>query len=292
MIDSGAYSAWSQKNPIDIDEYITFIHTLLKKTQGKDIIYVNLDVLDDHNGCKSYANYRIMRDAGLHPIPVFHAISKPKWLEKYLEDTDFIAIGAIAKMGSLVRKLSLDSIWNRYLLDADGMPVCKVHGMGITSFPLMKRYPWYSIDSTSWLQAGMYGKVFLPRRRNGEWVYTTNPRVLSFSNQSPSVKEKGKHFDNVSPHERRLLKKYLEETGYKEGVSRHHKKKSIIEKGLFNGEAQEVVDYKEEEVVEPGVYNRWEPRVFLNALYFARFVAALPWPRPFDGSIPVGVGDA
>lgn len=265
MVDSGAYSAWTKKESLDLDGYIAYIHAMLKK--DPDILYVNLDVIGDGKG--SYDNWREMVRQGLNPIPVYHVVTEVIWLEKYLKKVDYIGLGAIVKMSSDARTISLDRIFEDYLIDEERMPKFKVHGMGITSFPLMKRYPWYSIDSTSWLQAGMYGKVLLPRRRNGEWAYTTNPRVLSFSNQSPSVKEKGKHFDNVSPHERHLLKMYLEETGYKEGVSK-----------MVDGE---------EVVVGAGVYNRWEPRTFLNALYFARFVSQLPWPRPFNAERPKGL---
>jgi hypothetical protein len=33
----------------------------------------------------------------------------------------------------------------------------KVHGFGITSPWLVKRYPFYSVDSTSWKAGGRYG---------------------------------------------------------------------------------------------------------------------------------------
>lgn len=269
MIDSGAYSAWRQGVPVDIQEYIRYVKTLLKRGYPQ-IVYVNLDVIGDGEG--SYTNWKIMRDAGLDPLPIYHAGTDEKWLKKYLHHTDHIGLGAIANMSSDKRKWALDRIWMDYLLDEKSMPKFKVHAMGVTSFELMARYPWHSIDSTSWLQAGMYGKVFLPKRRNGVWLFNEQPIVLAFSSQSPTIKEKGKHIDSVSPIERKLLMDYLAFTQFPLGKSK------------MNGD--------EEEVIEEGVSNNYQLRCSLNAFFFSKFVANLPWPRPMTARKPQGLFDA
>jgi hypothetical protein len=33
----------------------------------------------------------------------------------------------------------------------------RVHGLGVTRMPVLSRYPFYSVDSSTWLDAGMYG---------------------------------------------------------------------------------------------------------------------------------------
>ena len=247
---------------------------LLEK--NPNLVYINLDVIGDGDG--SFENWMKIREAGLRPVPVWHpqtALSKKSkydaehWLRKYLDLTDHIAIGAIAKVSSRQRVVALDRIWEDYLIDEDRMPKVKVHGMGITSYELMTRYPWHSVDSTSWLQVGMYGKVYIPMVRNGKWLYDKTPYVISFSSKSPAQKEKGTHINNVTPLQRKHLLRYLKENGFKLGKSR-----------MVDGE---------EEIIEAGVSNDYEHRCFLNAIFFAKYVEGLPWPRPFKFQRPRGL---
>lgn len=258
MIDSGAYTAWTKKQSIGLNEYITFIyeHVLPYFPQA---IYVNLDVIGD--GKASYRNWWAMKRAGLNPLPIYHVATEEKWLRRYLEETDSIGLGAIAKMTSSERMVSLDRIWSDYLIDKSNMPRVKVHGMGITSFPLMKRYPWYSVDSTSWLQFAIYGKMLIPHRRDGKWKYDKNPLIIGFSSRSPTRGEKGEHYENLAPAERELILKYLKTEKISIG-------KSKIRKG-------------KEEILEKGVSNDFRLRCYLNALFFSRFTDHLPYPRPF-----------
>ena len=51
----------------------------------------------------------------------------------------------------------------------------------------MDRYPWYSVDSTSWVQIGMFGSILWP-------TPSGRPRILSMSKQSPATKEHGRSF--------------------------------------------------------------------------------------------------
>ena len=37
------------------------------------------------------------------------------------------------------------------------MDKCKVHGLGITGKKVLQKYPFYSVDSTSWLVFQQYG---------------------------------------------------------------------------------------------------------------------------------------
>jgi hypothetical protein len=53
-------------------------------------------------------------------------------------------------------RLWLDEVFAHYLTFA-GAPIIKVHGFGMTTFELMARYPWYSVDSSSWLMGGRNG---------------------------------------------------------------------------------------------------------------------------------------
>ncbi len=267
FIDSGAYSAWTRGKVIDIDEYIAYLHEIIATYPKAEILYANLDVIGE--GAASYKNWNIMRAEGLHPLPIYHASTDIKWLKRYLQKVDHIGLGAIANMSTPKRTWALDRLWAEFLIDDKQMPKVKVHGMGITSFPLMKRYPWHSIDSTSWLLVGAYGKVFLPRWRHGAWDFFAQPHVIAFSDDSPTRAQKGKHIDNVPPQVRRQLLDYLEFAGFKFGTNKKEKGSLVV--------------------VEEGVSNDHKKRVDLNAFFFAQFIQQLPYPRPFCVKRPKGL---
>ena len=256
FIDSGAFSAWTQKKPIDIDSYIAFLHEVLKK--DKRMVYANLDVIGD--GKASYQNWKEMRSQGLNPLAVYHINTDIKWLKKYLDRTAYVGIGAMARTPDSKRRMALDRIWGEFLTDSNGMPTIHVHGFGLASFELMGRYPWYSIDSTSWMIPGIYGKIYVPSRLNGEWRYDMK-FVMGCSPDTSLRCWKGNHFENVGPLQRKNLMDYLKETGFKYGKSK-------------------VVD-GEEEIVVPGISNDRDIRCFITALLFSRYVQTLKWPRAF-----------
>jgi len=158
FLDSGAFSAFTRKTEIHIDEYIEYV----KENLDYIDYYANLDVIGDQP--QTYKNWAYMRKKGLEPMPVFHAgrNRNPKHLQHYLEEAEYIALGAIAKMNTAERIRNLDNVWYS-LTNNEGLPLVKVHGFGLTSFPLMKRYPWFSVDSMAWvLQGGSYGHMWFP----------------------------------------------------------------------------------------------------------------------------------
>jgi hypothetical protein len=216
LLDSGAYTAWSQGITIDIDEYIEYI----RKNDKYITNYINLDVIDDIDGRESYKNWQYMLSKGLKPLPVFHAHADPKYLELYVQQADYICIGAITNLEKSKQVAFLDRIWTNYMTDTNGYPKLKVHGLGITTPYLLLRYPWYSVDSTTWLTIGRYGGIYVPKQTNGKYDYIKEPLRISVSTRSPNQKEDdGMHINTLSEMERDYVLQYLDEIGYKIGKS-------------------------------------------------------------------------
>jgi hypothetical protein len=260
LIDSGAFSAKTQNEVLDIDKYIEYIE------ENEDVFdkYFNLDVIGD--GDKSFANYLYMRAAGLRPIPVWHAETDPKFLTEYLALSDYVAIGAISVMSNERTIASLDSIWRDYLTDDDGFPICKVHGFGLTSILIMHRYPWYSVDSTSWVQFGRYGVVLIPQTRSGNWVYNENPHIVCVSGRSPRRGDHGKHIQTFPEVKQKKFIDYIEHMGFKLGLSQ------------VDTSGEKPV----ETVIEEGVANNHLMRDKLNMLYYVNVEKSMPkWPWQF-----------
>jgi len=158
ILDSGAFTAFTQNKKYDIDEYIDFI-----KTYGGDFeYYFNLDVIGDFHG--TWDNQEYMESQGLNPVPVFH-YGEPEELMRFLvKQYKMIGIGGTVP----IPNNKIDKWLNHLFFNKDGelkYPDTMFHGLGITSPHLLRRYPFYSVDSSQWLVAKRFGVVI-----NGEGV--------------------------------------------------------------------------------------------------------------------------
>lgn len=254
FIDSGAFSAHTKGTVINIDDYIAFI-----KENEKDItLYSNLDVIGDAEA--SHRNQLYMEDRGLVPLPCFHMGEDFKYLERYVRDYDYIALGGVAQAMNNKRLLVswLNHCW-RTICDADGYPKTRVHGFAITTLSIMFRYPWYSVDSTSWMRRGRFGAIYVPKERNGKHIYDANPLMLYVSNQSPTQKDEGKHFRSCNQMEQDMILRYVHSKGFAMGRSRFEDGEEIVE--------------------EPGIANDYKLRDAMNILYFIDLEKNMP-PYP------------
>ena len=187
FLDSGAYSAFTKGISIDIQEYIKFI----KENIEYLTIYANLDCIGDAEA--SLKNQKIMEEAGLHPIPCYHMNEEEKYLRYYLDNYEYIALGGM--VGASKKDLGpwLDWCWDKICTAPSYLPTHKVHAFGMTSHDLMVRYPWYSVDSTSWVMTGRFGAVYVPKKKSGRYDYSGSS-VWSSKKQSLSeLEEKMKH---------------------------------------------------------------------------------------------------
>jgi len=185
FLDSGAFSAYMLGTEIDLDAYLFYIR------QNKDIIE-QCSVLDGiGDPQKTYDNQVYMERNGIRPIPCFHYGEDERWLLHYLETYDYISLGGMVPVSKPQLRQWLDRIWHDYLCDEKGRARVRVHGFGLTKLDLMWRYPWYSVDSTSWQQAGSNGLLILP----------PDARKFPVSHDSPSRRVPGQHFNTISEAE-------------------------------------------------------------------------------------------
>jgi hypothetical protein len=283
FLDSGAYSAMTRKVNIDIDQYIEFI----KKNKKYLDVYANLDVIGDADGGKSYENWKYMKSKGLDPLPVYHAHADPKYLQLYIKETDYIAIGAISEMNTKQRLQSLDKTWRLFLLDSKGFPKVKCHGFGLTASAIMSRYPWYSVDSMSWSLMSAYGSVYVPFKKNGVYDYQGTPGTIFVSTRSPAVCEEGAHLSTLPYLERKAILDYFEEKGFRLGKSETKK----VKPGYQLQENEEWIDirtYQVEITIEKGLINNYKDRAAMNVVYFQDFERnqpSYPWAVKLDSTI-------
>jgi hypothetical protein len=191
ILDSGAWSAWRQKKPIDFNKYCDHI----KRNEEWIYFYVNLDHIEPGNPQRSaemsFANLKAMRTQGLDPMPVFHAHEDISWLYRML-DLGCTRIGLAG--------LSLGS--HAHLVDTKGNPIIKVHALGEGRFDCLTRYPWATADSTSWIYAS---------NRNGEMRLPSGHIVAARNDKSSS--QTAPDIEQLSHEEERLLRESFAEMG-------------------------------------------------------------------------------
>jgi len=135
----------------------------------------------DEAAAQSDQNIQLMRKNGLSPMPVFHQGESFKWLVKMVEDgQDYIGLSTRKDMWLSDQKRWLDQCFTA-LSKKDGRPLVKTHGFGITSHSLLLRYPWHTVDSTTWVLESGYGKIFVPQNVNGVADYTKPPITVVLS---------------------------------------------------------------------------------------------------------------
>ena len=287
FLDSGAFSAWSKGIEIDIQKYIEFI----KQNQDVITVYANLDVISrdrfsmgtKESAEKTLRNQKIMEEAGLSPLPVFHIGEPFEYLEYYINHYDYIGLGGMVGKSKQTLDTWLDVVFGQYICDERGYPKVKVHGFGLTSVQLMVKYPWYSADSSTWMKEAIMGKVMAPYlRRQGKWIYDEGYWAIGVTER---LKKEKYHIANLSLLKRKVVLKYFEELGFPLGKSRFEKVSQSYELKENERWAEEKPKDPNgkrllEIIEEPGLCNCYDLRRKLNILFFQNLQKCLPkWPR-------------
>ena len=177
FIDSGAFSAHTVGKEVDIDKYIEFLNSI------DEYVYIAAE-LDKIPGefrkaktrkqCLEapligWENYLYMRERVKSPdkiLPVFHQNEDFDWLVRMLETTfDGKHIPYIGVSPANDRSTKEKNEWFEQVFRIIGQssnPNVKTHAFGMTSLPVLERYPFTSADSTSWIMTGANGGIMTP----------------------------------------------------------------------------------------------------------------------------------
>jgi hypothetical protein len=143
---------------------------------------------------------------------VFHQGERMHWLEKMLKDGEkYIGLSSIKESNSPEQRAWLDTIFSA-ITDTKGRPLIKTHGFGIANPVLLFRYPWYTIDATTWSMTPGFGQIIVPAYRNGRPDYLAIPRRIVVSGvQHKSVSSNKKQFEGMGPANQKAIEHFLNE---------------------------------------------------------------------------------
>lgn len=236
FLDSGAFTAFTKGVTISVDEYAEYVRTCAKKKIWT--VASSLDAIGHGRqaAVDSWILFDKLRRLGARVQPVWHVREPTYVLRKYVDmcadnpDWDnYIFIGGMVPESTQTLRQILDDVWTKILTNEDGTAKVKVHGFGLTDSQLMFRYPWYSVDSSSWLMTGVFGACMFRTSSN-------RLQKVVFSDSSPEARKvKGWHYEKSMPEiQKRAVDRWLEPYGVTpEQLSLHYSFRDVVNASVF-----------------------------------------------------------
>lgn len=148
FLDSGAFTAWKQGKPVDLNAYIEYVRRF-----GTD--YTSIAALDDITSSEtSIINWRRMLaelpGLATRIIPVWHEGEPIEVLDEYVAGSPIVGVGRTAGRRSKDKTLVLyDEVFNRW-------PAGAFHAFGNGDPVTLEPYPFHSFDCSTWERDSTY----------------------------------------------------------------------------------------------------------------------------------------
>ena len=149
LLDSGGFVARNRGITISVEKYADFIN----KYNVRNAFELDTSCIKETMHNRKY----LQAKTKAYIIPIYHFSDYKtrnfKMLDDMCKQYKYIAIGGIVG-ANIPRKY--EHILYDYVFNKTRNKV-RVHGLGITSQGILEKYPWFSVDSTSWLAMARYG---------------------------------------------------------------------------------------------------------------------------------------
>jgi hypothetical protein len=172
FVDSGAYSAFTQYQTIDVNAYGNW---LTKNLSWIDC-YANLDVKESWQ--KSAANLSVLQGMGLSPMPVYHMGEPLTIYQDMLAQYPDVALGGMVGATKSIDAIKQSIRWHAY----EAIKAKKrLHLFGIGSYPILMEAPAFSADSSTYI-GYRWGKVNIFDETKLQYVrfQVGDPRIISY----------------------------------------------------------------------------------------------------------------
>lgn len=292
MVDSGAHSIFVKEilkkkhgqldfGYYETDEFWDYVDAYgeyISKNKHMIDLYVSVDVIHSPELSWKVQKY-LEKEWKIKPLPVYHSGEDFKWFKKYVDEYDYIGVGGLGQevtRSTWMKNIGIP-VFSYICKKPDYTPIRKIHGFAMTAPSLVTGFPWYSVDSTSWVMFGKYGIVIVPYKRKGLYDYSKSPNTV-FVSSRPESKGNIGHFENVVDMHQSYFQKYFEENGFILGKSEFKE----VSGGYALRENEQWANRKKgivEVIIEKGLSNQHELRDQLNLLFYLNLEKSLPYPR-------------
>ena len=185
MIDNGEFTFHRKGGSLDIDEYIKWLNDndeyidyaiALDKIPGRwGHVKSQEEILKAPE--QTWDNYCYMYDRVKSPkklLPVFHQYDDFKWLIKILESgkPEYICLSGNKELTNAQREYWYDMCYS-YIYKIN--PNIKVHCLGSATIQNAEKFPFTSMDATSWIMTGANGSILTDKGA----IYIGNQILLS-----------------------------------------------------------------------------------------------------------------
>lgn len=172
FIDSGAYSVMAAGHVLDPAAYTRWVAT---NGKGAKLI-AGPDVIGDPAATELATAKMAKELPGMPILPTFHVGEPWDYLERYVAQYPYVALGG---MVPYVRNIRVLEEWLKKAFKR--IPTgTKVHAFGVTMPEVLSAYPWTSSDSTSWTVLWRHGLLYLYdyRRNTMRMLFRNNYKEL------------------------------------------------------------------------------------------------------------------
>lgn len=216
MLDSGAFTAFTKGHKVSLEKLIAVYDDTLRRLSKriKHVWLINLDVIAGAYGRiatqqetqdaldESDKNYKVLRKRyGDRVLPVFHQTESMKRLEEVAKQNWFIGMGFRQDFAEEHRIRAAEAA-----LAYTTKKGIVVHGLATTGYRMLKRAPFDTVDSATWLYVAAMGKILFVNEAG-------DIQVLNISSRSPAQRDDRAHFRTIPAIEQKWIQEHFDELG-------------------------------------------------------------------------------
>tara|TARA_B100000953_G_scaffold300250_1_gene304406 strand:+ start:3536 stop:4336 length:801 start_codon:yes stop_codon:yes gene_type:complete len=215
MVDSGAHSYNKKHEHLGMksnaklkpaEDFLKDYFKLIKKHKDKKVVWVELDVYKDLPESVLDRFYNDVMDLGIAGklIRVYHWYNDPR-------EGDYTTLEKWINQGQKYIGLGADNLKNFDDIFSMTKNEVKYHGFALTRIPVIEKYPFYSVDSTSPLSTVIFGRYTRP--------------ILAFNEREDILKSKS--IECYHEDEERLENAILETKQTEEYITKLWQKRGV-----------------------------------------------------------------
>ncbi len=186
LLDSGAFTAWSQGQEIDFEAYTRF--AVERTAMWPHTHTINLDVIPGEMGrdstpaereaamAASLAHADKLRAEGLRVTEVYHQDEPVSFLRLLIErrrEGEILGISPRNDVSQKAKREWLLKVLRQLIHDGGPRSLPPMHGLAVTARPLLEAFPFFSVDSSSWSAAFRWGRIPGHEAFKGRTLYET-----------------------------------------------------------------------------------------------------------------------